>query len=46
VLVLDNGPIHTLNASTAALAARGWITVEWLLRYASELNDIELSCAT
>jgi hypothetical protein len=43
VPVLDNGPIHTSNASTAALATRGWITVEWLPRYAPELNDIELS---
>jgi transposase len=43
VLVLDNGPIHTSKASTAALAARSWITVEWLPRYAPELNDIELS---
>jgi transposase len=43
VLVLDNGPIHTSKASTAALAARKWITVEWLPRYAPELNDIELS---
>jgi transposase len=41
VLVLDNGPIHTSKASTAALAARNWITVEWLPRYAPELNDIE-----
>jgi transposase len=43
VLVLDNGPIHTSKASTAALAARKWITVQWLPRYAPELNDIELS---
>lgn len=41
VLVLDNGPIHTSKASTAALAARPWITVEWLPRYAPELNAIE-----
>jgi transposase len=41
VLVLDNGPVHTSKASTAALAARPWITVEWLPRYAPELNDIE-----
>lgn len=41
VLVLDNGPIHTSKASRAALAARPWITVEWLPRYAPELNDIE-----
>jgi transposase len=41
VLVLDNGPVHTSKASTAALAARPWIEVEWLPRYAPELNDIE-----
>lgn len=41
VLVLDNGPIHTSKASTAALAARPWLTVEWLPRYAPELNAIE-----
>jgi transposase len=43
VLVLDNGPIHTSKASTKALAARPWLTVEWLPRYAPELNDIERS---
>src|SRR4051794_5270944 len=42
VLVLDNGPIHTSKASRAALAARAhWLTVEWLPKYAPELNDIE-----
>lgn len=41
VLVLDNGPIHVSKLSTAALAARPWITVEWLPKYAPELNDIE-----
>lgn len=41
VLVLDNGPVHTSKASRAALAARDWITVEWLPLYAPELNDIE-----
>lgn len=41
VLVLDNGPIHTSKATTKALAARPWITVEWLPRYAPELNPIE-----
>lgn len=41
VLVLDNGPVHTSKATTAALAARPWITVEWLPRYAPELNAIE-----
>lgn len=42
VLVEDNGPIHTSKLSRAALAARAhWLTVEWLPRYAPELNDIE-----
>ncbi len=41
VLVLDNGPIHTSKASRAALAARPWLVVEWLPKYAPELNDIE-----
>ena len=42
VLVEDNGPIHTSKQSLAALAARAhWLTVEWLPRYAPELNDIE-----
>jgi transposase len=43
VLVLDNGPIHTSKAATAALAARPWLRVEWLPKYAPELNDIERS---
>jgi len=43
VLVLDNGPVHTSKASRAALAERPWITVEWLPRYAPELNEIERS---
>ena len=43
VLVLDNGPIHTSKATCAALAARAhWLTVEWLPKYAPELNDIEV----
>jgi len=43
VLVEDNGPIHTSKLSQAALAARAhWLTVEWLPKYAPELNDIEL----
>jgi transposase len=42
VLVEDNGPIHTSKLSLAALAARvHWLTVEWLPKYAPELNDIE-----
>lgn len=43
ILVLDNGPIHTSKASRAALAERAWLTVEWLPKYAPELNDIERS---
>ncbi|HJU16629.1 MAG TPA: IS630 family transposase [Stellaceae bacterium] len=43
ILVLDNGPIHTSKASRAALAARPWLTLEWLPKYAPELNDIERS---
>ena len=42
VLVLDNGPIHTSKATCAALAERAhWLAVEWLPKYAPELNDIE-----
>lgn len=42
VLVLDNGPIHISKATRAALDARShWLTVEWLPKYAPELNDIE-----
>ena len=43
VLVLDNGPIHTSRLTTKALSARPWLTVEWLPKYAPELNDIELA---
>lgn len=43
VIVLDNGPIHTSKLSTKALAARPWLTVEWLPKYAPELNDVERS---
>jgi len=44
VLVLDNGPIHTSKATHQALAHRQhWLTVEWLPKYAPELNDIERS---
>jgi transposase len=43
VLVLDNGPVHTSKASRAALAERAhWLRVEWLPKYAPELNDIEV----
>jgi transposase len=42
VLTLDNGPIHTSKATRAALAERAhWLTIEWLPKYAPELNDIE-----
>lgn len=42
VIVLDNGPIHASKATKAALATRAhWLTVEWLPKYAPELNDIE-----
>jgi hypothetical protein len=34
IFVLDNGPIHTSKASRAALAARLWLTVEWLPKFA------------
>jgi transposase len=29
--------------TTAALAARPWLSIEWLPKYAPELNDIERS---
>jgi DDE superfamily endonuclease len=41
VLVMDNGSIHTSKKTTKALAERSWLTVEWLPKYAPELNDIE-----
>jgi hypothetical protein len=41
VPVLDHGSIHTGEASRAALAARPWLTVEWLPKYAPALNPIE-----
>src|ERR1700687_5465789 len=40
VFVLDNGPIHTSKASQAALAARAWLTIEWLPKYRPELHDL------
>jgi transposase len=43
VLVLDNGPIHTSKLTRAAFAKRPWLTIEWLPKYAPELNDIERS---
>jgi len=39
VAVLDNGPIHTSKLTTRALAERTWLTLEWLPKYAPELND-------
>lgn len=41
VLALDHGSIHTSRLSRQALAARPWLTVEWLPKYAPELNEIE-----
>lgn len=41
VMVIDNRPIHTSKASTAALAAGAWLTPEWLPKYAPDLNDME-----
>jgi transposase len=47
ILVLDNGPIHVSKASTVALQARShWLTIEWLPKYAPELNDIEIVWGT
>lgn len=43
VIVLDNGPIHVSRATREALEARAhWLIVEWLPKYAPELNDIEV----
>src|SRR5690349_10290782 len=41
VAVLDNGPIHRSKLTIKALAARPWLSLEWLPKYAPELNDIE-----
>ena len=41
VVVLDNGPIHCSKLTTRALAERPWLTLEWLPKYAPELNHIE-----
>ncbi len=43
VMVLDNGPIHTSKLTAKALAARPWLLIEWLPKYAPELNDIEIT---
>ena len=43
VLVEDDGPIHVSKLTLKALEARKhWLTVEWLPKYAPELNDIEV----
>lgn len=43
VLVEDNGPIHVSKLTRKALDARKhWLAVEWLPKYAPELNDIEV----
>jgi transposase len=43
VLVLDNGPIHVSTPTLAALAKRAhWLTIEWLPKYAPELNGVEV----
>jgi transposase len=39
VAVLDNGSIHRSKLTTKALAERPWLTLEWLPKYAPELND-------
>ena len=41
VAVLDNGPIHKSKLTAKALAARPWLTTEWLPKYTPELNAIE-----
>src|SRR4051812_37396001 len=46
VAVLDNGPIHCSKLTTKALAQRPWLTLEWLPKYAPELNDIGDAGAT
>ena len=43
VAVMDNGSIHTSKLTGKALAKRPWLTVEWLPKYAPELNEIERS---
>lgn len=41
VIALDHGPIHTSKLTAKALADRSWLTVEWLPKYAPEMNEIE-----
>jgi transposase len=43
VLVADNGPLHVSKLTFKALEARKhWLAIEWLPKYAPELNDIEV----
>ena len=39
VAMLDTGPIRRSTPTTRALAARPWLTIEWLPKYAPELSD-------
>jgi transposase len=42
VVTLDSGPIHVSKATRTALAEREHrLTIEWLPKYAPELNDAE-----
>ena len=41
IAVHENGRIHTSKLTTKALTERPWLTLEWLPKYAPELNDIE-----
>ena len=41
VAVADNGPSRTSKLAAAALGARPWLPIEWLPKYAPELNEIE-----
>jgi transposase len=41
VAVADNGPIHKSRLTTKALTDRPWLRLEWLPKYAPELNAIE-----
>src|SRR3954468_575017 len=40
VRVPDNARTHTSRTSREALALRPWLTVEWLPRYAPDLNGV------
>jgi transposase len=42
VIVLDDCPIYVREAAKAALAAGAhWLPIEWLPKYAPELNEVE-----